>query len=219
MQARESANRGTSNRGQRGTTIVAPVADDPTDLRANRVAEQPERLNETVLDGGSRGGVSILKKAESGDLEEEQSTARRSLRTSRPNTSAPSGLSPVPSPTPMVQPSRVTLTQTPAAAAALLVSHGRALRVETEGPKTLKGGMESTYRIHVHIDGDVEANDIFVRAGVPSSAKVVAEGSATESQATTETPNEQRFVWTVARLAPRASTTFTMRITPTDGTR
>jgi uncharacterized repeat protein (TIGR01451 family) len=197
---------------------VAPVQDDPTDLRSLRVAEQPERTSESVPSSGSRGGVSILKKSESTEESaDEQPTARRMLRTApRASTSSSSGLSTVPSSHPTLEttPAMVARTQAPPA---LLASHGPALRMETEGPKALKVGTESTYRIHIYNDGDVEANDIFVRAGVPASAKVIAEGSATEPQPASDTPNEQRFVWTVGRLAPKASATFTMRITPTDG--
>ena len=221
QQVRESA-----NQPGRATTIQGPVMSDPTNLRTPRVAEQPKKSDTlsptrssrstSITDSVSGGGSSVLKKAETGESSGDQKTARRILRSpNKPTQSAAPRIAPA---QPQPQPAAMMPRPTPVdKVQPVMHSRGPSIRVETNGPKAIRIGTEATYTVHVENEGDTEANDVFVRVGVPVTAKVIAVGSAAETGNPTDAPHEQRFVWTIARLAPRSSETLTLRITPTDG--
>jgi uncharacterized repeat protein (TIGR01451 family) len=224
QQVREATNRSAASKSaSKAGTVLGPVTADPTILQSPRIEEQPSNsnLNSTgskkplsITDSELGGGNSVLKKAEpEPSALNERSTARRLLRSPSKSTSTPKATSaPSQVAIPVAATPKVTKSE------AVIQSRGPALRVETTGPKTLKLGSEAAYVIHIHNDGDVEANDVFIRAGLPASAKVVAEGSSADAARTTDAPNEQRFVWTIARLPARGSETLTMRVTPMDST-
>ena len=241
QQVRDSSNRSSTGKSSpKSTTILGPVTSDPTGARAPRVAEQatspglisPSRTTKSLsnLNANSDSGNSVLKKPETeastSTSTSDKHTARRLLRPSRPSsTVAPKSMTPDPAPTatPTPTPSATTPTATTPNATApktgkteeVIRSRGPTIRVETTGPTALKLGSEATYTIHVYNDGDVAANDIFIRAGLPVSAKAIAEGSSAEAAQASDSPNEQRFVWTIPHLAARTTETLTLRVTPT----
>lgn len=222
QQVRDGNRSSTSKSSQKSSTVSGPVTSDPTGLRSPRVAEQsdspglisPSRSSRSLsaVESDSGNGGSVLKKPEAEPSVSDRSTARRLLRPSRPGSATKS----------TVQDSSSASSGSPSGsprtlkAEEVILSRGPSLRVETTGPKTLKLGTEATYTIQVHNDGDVAANDVFIRAGLPASAKVVAEGSSAEAAHASDAPNEQRFVWTIAHLAARGTENLTLRVTPTN---
>lgn len=214
--------RETANRSGGGTTIQGPVTADPTTMRTPRVADQSQSPSSTTssrvgkaasaMDRGSGSGDSVLRKQD--ESSSDRQTARRILRSpSKPSATMTPRATSAPQQAPIAAARPVPLDEPQA----VMNSRGPAISVETQGPKAMKLGTEATYTIVVKNDGETEANDVFVRVGVPASAKVAAAGSSAETGNAADAPNEQRFVWTIARLAGRSSETLTLRITPTDG--
>lgn len=212
------------------------VAEQPTS--PGLIAPSRTGKSLSTVDSDSESASSVLKKQPEAEApSSDRQTARRLLRPSRqnstavpkttiqepsPSASAPSASAPSISAPSISAPSTTTPPVNPLSASPksgrteeVIRSRGPTLRVETTGPTALKLGSEATYTIHVYNDGDVAANEIFIRAGLPVSAKAIAEGSSAESSQASDSPNEQRFVWTIPQLAARGSEKLILRVTPT----
>lgn len=229
QQVREATNRGISGRSSGRTAVSGPVTADPTTLRGGRLAEQPgdrDLITPTSptpaepTEAPSAGGTSILKGSDG--AASDRPTARRQTKSAPSVRTRSPSLTPKPIPAPQAATTMPTAAPlntpatTPAALSAqgIIRTQGPQLRVETSGPKAVRIGTESTYTITVSNDSDIEANDVFIRVGLPSSAKVVAEGAA-EVGVASEDPKEQRCVWSIAKLAGRGTENLTFKVTPT----
>lgn len=228
QQVREATNRTVDGRTpSRGAAVIGPVTIDPANARGAPSSDEtaqpqliaPDTTPKSVRfqDTERSGGRSVLKKSNSSFKPNDQQTARRLLRSpSKPGDTSPTetvAAEPAIEPAPATKPkaSPVGAPQS----AAVLESRSSAVRVETIGPKSLRIGTEAIYTIRIHNEGDSEANDVFVRAGLPTTAKVVAEGASAEASPAGDNANEQRVVWTISRLAARTTENLTLRVTPT----
>lgn len=104
-----------------------------------------------------------------------------------------------------ISPSDETLpsnaSQRPAAELIALSTHGPALRVDTTGPQAILLGQPAEYTLTVVNEGSIDANEVYIRVGIPSWVEITAtEGTSGSAQVQEGSGAERRIVWTVKEV-------------------
>ncbi len=97
----------------------------------------------------------------------------------------------------------------------LIARKSPALSVQTLGPERITVGKESAYEVVVENSGQVAADDVSVRIGLPPWADVLAAEASTGATQSMHTQQEgNQFQWKVGRLEARSQQRLTLRIVP-----
>lgn len=106
-------------------------------------------------------------------------------------------------------------TLPPAARGISITSTGLMLTVETAGPEAILVGKSAEYTITVTNHGEVPADNVFVRIGLPDGVEI---NSVSESAGKAQEPEGEsilrKLVWTLDRVERQSKQTLSVVVTP-----